>query len=160
MIADLAEIVVFPAFMEGFLSPANDALDVAVAVALTRLLGWHWAFLPTLPDRDDPGGGPRADLDGGRLLRDQRPCPVGEVPTATRVDPPPAARAQGLGPAAAVAEAVGHVRDHDPGPVDEGQPQQHRRLRVQELVPPLPGHELRHHDGERLVGLPEVGDRA
>jgi hypothetical protein len=47
MIADLAEIVVFPAFMEGILSPVNDAVDVVVAVALTRLLGWHWAFLPT-----------------------------------------------------------------------------------------------------------------
>ncbi len=45
--ADLLEIVVFPAFIEGALSPVNDALDVAVALAMTWLLGWHWAFLPT-----------------------------------------------------------------------------------------------------------------
>ena len=47
MLADLAEIVVFPAFMEGFLSPVNDAVDVGVAIALSLLLGWHWAFLPS-----------------------------------------------------------------------------------------------------------------
>jgi hypothetical protein len=47
MLADLAQIVVFPAFSEGVLSPANDALDVGVAGALTSLLGWHWAFLPS-----------------------------------------------------------------------------------------------------------------
>ena len=47
MLADLAQIVIFPAFSEGVLSPANDALDVGVAAALTWLLGWHWAFLPS-----------------------------------------------------------------------------------------------------------------
>lgn len=45
--ADLLELAVFPAFMEGALSPLNDALDVLVALVLVRLLGWHWAFLPT-----------------------------------------------------------------------------------------------------------------
>src|SRR5262245_8511850 len=47
MLADLAQIVVFPAFSEGVLSPVNDAVDVGVAIALTSLLGWHWAFLPS-----------------------------------------------------------------------------------------------------------------
>ncbi len=47
MLADLAQIVVFPAFSEGALSPVNDALDVGVAVALSALVGWHWAFLPS-----------------------------------------------------------------------------------------------------------------
>ena len=47
MTADLAQMVVFPAFIEGLLSPLNDAVDVAVAVALSALLGWHWAFLPS-----------------------------------------------------------------------------------------------------------------
>jgi hypothetical protein len=46
--ADLLQIVVFPAFFQGLLSPANDVLDVAMAVAMVVLLGWHWAFLPTL----------------------------------------------------------------------------------------------------------------
>ena len=47
MLADLAQIVVFPAFSQGGLSPINDALDVAVGLALTWLVGWHWAFLPS-----------------------------------------------------------------------------------------------------------------
>lgn len=45
--ADLLEMVLFPAFIEGALSPVNDALDVLVAAVLVWLLGWHWAFLPT-----------------------------------------------------------------------------------------------------------------
>jgi len=47
MLADLAQIVVFPSFSWGALSPVNDALDVGVGLALTWLLGWHWAFLPS-----------------------------------------------------------------------------------------------------------------
>jgi hypothetical protein len=47
MVADLAQLVVFPAFSEGVLSLLNDALDVVVAIALTALVGWHWAFLPS-----------------------------------------------------------------------------------------------------------------
>ena len=47
MLADLAQIAVFPAFSEGVFSPANDALDVVVAAALSALLGWHWVFLPS-----------------------------------------------------------------------------------------------------------------
>jgi len=47
MLADLAQIVVFPAFSEGAMSPVNDALDVVVAVALSALVGWHWVFLPS-----------------------------------------------------------------------------------------------------------------
>jgi hypothetical protein len=47
MLADLAQIVVFPSFSWGVLSPVNDALDVGVGIALSWLLGWHWAFLPS-----------------------------------------------------------------------------------------------------------------
>ncbi len=47
MAADLAQIAIFPAFSEGALSPVNDALDFAVAAALSALLGWHWVFLPS-----------------------------------------------------------------------------------------------------------------
>ena len=38
--------------------PRDDALwevDVAVAAVLTRILGWHWAFLPTLAAELIPG---------------------------------------------------------------------------------------------------------
>jgi hypothetical protein len=45
--ADLLQIVVFPAFMEGFLSPANTVLDVVVGIAMTLLVGWHWSFVPS-----------------------------------------------------------------------------------------------------------------
>lgn len=44
---DALQIFVFPFFSEGVLSPADDVLDVAVGIALIRLLGWHWEFLPT-----------------------------------------------------------------------------------------------------------------
>lgn len=45
--ADFVQIVAFPFFWEGALSPIDDALDVLVAVALTALVGWHWSFLPS-----------------------------------------------------------------------------------------------------------------
>jgi hypothetical protein len=45
--ADALQIFVFPLFSEGALSPADDILDIGVGVALVRLLGWHWEFLPT-----------------------------------------------------------------------------------------------------------------
>ncbi len=45
--ADLLQIVVFPAFFPGILSPLNGALDVLVGLAMVLMLGWHVAFLPT-----------------------------------------------------------------------------------------------------------------
>ena len=44
--ADALQILVFPLFAEGALSPADDVLDLAVAAVLVHLLGWHWEFLP------------------------------------------------------------------------------------------------------------------
>jgi hypothetical protein len=48
VVADLVQIGFLPAFAEGFLSPVNDILDVAVAVTMVILVGWHWAFLPSI----------------------------------------------------------------------------------------------------------------
>jgi hypothetical protein len=45
--ADVLQIVAFPLFVEGGMSPADSALDLIVAFVMIRLLGWHWAFLPT-----------------------------------------------------------------------------------------------------------------
>lgn len=45
--ADLLQIVLLPAFFPGALSPVSTAIDLLVAALLVRLLGWHWAFLPT-----------------------------------------------------------------------------------------------------------------
>ena len=48
MAADAIQIVGFPLFAEGAASPADSVLDLAVGFVLVRLLGWHWAFLPSL----------------------------------------------------------------------------------------------------------------
>jgi hypothetical protein len=53
--ADALQIFVFPLFSEGALSPADDVLDVAIAVVLVRLLGWHWEFLPAFAAELVPG---------------------------------------------------------------------------------------------------------
>jgi len=53
--ADAIQIVGLPYFVEGVLSPVDTLLDVVVAVILTRLLGWHWAFLPGLVSELIPG---------------------------------------------------------------------------------------------------------
>jgi hypothetical protein len=47
IIADALQIVVFPLFVEGALSPADDMLDFSIAAVLVHLLGWHWEFLPS-----------------------------------------------------------------------------------------------------------------
>ncbi len=45
--ADVLQIAAFPFFIEGGMSPADSILDLIVAFVMIRLLGWHWAFLPT-----------------------------------------------------------------------------------------------------------------
>ena len=55
ILADALQLVVFPMFVEGALSPADDILDIGVAAALTHLLGWHWEFLPSFLIKLVPG---------------------------------------------------------------------------------------------------------
>jgi hypothetical protein len=55
IVADALQIAVFPLFVEGALSPADDLLDVGVAAAMTHLLGWHWEFLPSFLAKLVPG---------------------------------------------------------------------------------------------------------
>jgi hypothetical protein len=55
MVADAVQIIGFPLFAEGALSPLDDILDVIVAVALLRLIGWHWEFLPSFAAELVPG---------------------------------------------------------------------------------------------------------
>ena len=45
--ADCLQLMVFPAFVEGYLSPLDDIVDVIVAMVMFLLLGWHWAFVPS-----------------------------------------------------------------------------------------------------------------
>lgn len=53
--ADALQIAVLPMFAEGAMSPADTVLDLVVCFLLTRVLGWHWAFLPTLAAELVPG---------------------------------------------------------------------------------------------------------
>ena len=53
--ADVLQIAAFPLFAEGAMSPADSALDLIVAFVMIRLLGWHWAFLPTAAAKLIPG---------------------------------------------------------------------------------------------------------
>jgi hypothetical protein len=55
IVADTLQIVALPFFAEGGISPLDTALDVAVAAVMTKLLGWHWAFLPTFATELIPG---------------------------------------------------------------------------------------------------------
>jgi hypothetical protein len=55
MIADALQIAVFPLFVEGAASPADDILDVGVGAVLLYLLGWHWEFLPSFMGKLVPG---------------------------------------------------------------------------------------------------------
>jgi len=55
IIADALQIVIFPFFVEGALSPAADILDFGIAALLATLLGWHWEFLPSFFAKLVPG---------------------------------------------------------------------------------------------------------
>jgi len=55
IIADAVQIIVFPLFVEGALSPANDVLDFGIGAVLVHLLGWHWEFLPSFLVKLVPG---------------------------------------------------------------------------------------------------------
>jgi hypothetical protein len=55
IMADALQIAVFPLFLEGALSPADDILDFGIAAVLVHLLGWHWEFLPSFFAKLVPG---------------------------------------------------------------------------------------------------------
>jgi hypothetical protein len=55
IMADTLQIVVFPLFVAGALSPADDVLDFGMAAMLVHLLGWHWEFLPSFFAKLVPG---------------------------------------------------------------------------------------------------------
>jgi hypothetical protein len=55
MLADALQIILLPLFVEGAESPADDALDAGVGIALMALLGWHWEFAPSFLAKLVPG---------------------------------------------------------------------------------------------------------
>jgi hypothetical protein len=55
IVADALQLVVFPAFVEGAISPADDILDLGIGAMMVHLLGWHWEFLPSFLAKLVPG---------------------------------------------------------------------------------------------------------
>jgi hypothetical protein len=55
ILADALQIVVFPVFIQGAISPAEDILDLGIGAAMINLLGWHWEFLPSFLGKLVPG---------------------------------------------------------------------------------------------------------
>ena len=55
VLADVVQIGLVPLFVEGGLSVFDAVLDVLMAGILTRLVGWHWAFLPAFLAELVPG---------------------------------------------------------------------------------------------------------
>jgi hypothetical protein len=55
IVADAFQIVVFPLFVAGAASPADDVLDLGMGSLLIHLLGWHWEFLPSFLAKLVPG---------------------------------------------------------------------------------------------------------
>lgn len=55
IIADALQIIVFPLFIVGAESPADDILDIGIGAVLIYLLGWHWEFLPSFVAKLVPG---------------------------------------------------------------------------------------------------------
>jgi len=55
ILADVLQMIVFPLFVAGAESPADDVLDLGVAGMLSYLLGWHWEFLPSFLAKLVPG---------------------------------------------------------------------------------------------------------
>lgn len=57
--ADALQLGLLPLLSTIFpvLLAADDAIDVVVAIIMIRLLGWHWAFLPSFIAELVPGVG-------------------------------------------------------------------------------------------------------
>src|SRR6202021_4065470 len=55
IIADALQIAIFPLFVGGAMSPADDVLDFGVGALMIHLLGWHWEFLPPFFAKLVPG---------------------------------------------------------------------------------------------------------
>jgi hypothetical protein len=55
ILADVVQMVVFPLFVEGAASPADDIMDLGIGAVLVSLLGWHWEFLPSFLVKLVPG---------------------------------------------------------------------------------------------------------
>jgi hypothetical protein len=55
IVADALQIIVFPLFVAGAASPADDILDFGIGALMISLLGWHWDFVPSFLAKLKPG---------------------------------------------------------------------------------------------------------
>lgn len=55
VLADALQLIIFPFFVEGAASPADDVLDLVIGAAMVGLLGWQWEFLPSFLGKVVPG---------------------------------------------------------------------------------------------------------
>jgi hypothetical protein len=77
-LADALQLLVFPLFVMGAESPADDALDLAMGAILYYLLGWHWEFAPSFLAKLVPGVDlvPFWTLAVGNVYRKSRKNPM------------------------------------------------------------------------------------
>ena len=89
IIADALQIVLFPVFVEGALSPADDVLDFGIGALMVNLLGWHWEFLPSFIAKLVPGVDlvPLWTIAVANVYRKSKAIAVTAAPPH---DPPPA----------------------------------------------------------------------
>jgi hypothetical protein len=86
--ADIFQMVVYPLFVEGAASPAEDVLDLCLGGFFSYLLGWHWEFLPSFLGKLVPGVdlAPLWTLAVANVYRKSRNTPVtieGKIPEDT-----------------------------------------------------------------------------
>jgi hypothetical protein len=76
--ADVLQLAVFPLFVEGAESPADDVLDFGIGAILVYLMGWHWEFLPSFLGKLVPGVDlvPLWSLAVANVYRKSRQTPV------------------------------------------------------------------------------------
>lgn len=89
IVADIAQMIVFPLFIEGAASPAEDLLDLGLAGLFSYLLGWQWEFLPSFLGKLVPGVDlvPLWTLAVANVYRRSRQLPVtieGKIPEEER----------------------------------------------------------------------------
>jgi hypothetical protein len=55
ILADAVQLGLAPFFAAGGVSPADAVLDLAIGIVMWRLVGWHFAFLPSFIAELVPG---------------------------------------------------------------------------------------------------------
>ena len=90
IVADTLQLIVFPLFVQGAMSPADDLLDLGIGAILTYLLGWHWEFLPSFFAKLVPGVDlvPLWTLAVANVYRKSRQAAVSMETTSTEEPPP------------------------------------------------------------------------